>query len=251
MRAIAAFFLLLLGTLLASVGFVYAQSTSSNYKVNEYTFGAGGDFGLNSPNYQGQGSLGVTGVGDFSSANYRSNVGFLTQDTIFLEENVSSSTINLGELTTTSTGSGSASFTVKTYLSQAYSVLTMSNGLTQEEGYQMSTLSSPTASSQGTEQFGMNLVKNTNFCGAGCDLGADPANQPDNTFADGKAATGYNTANLFKYVQGDAIASAPKTAGNQAIGQTQYTISYIANVAPLTRAGTYTMNHNIVVVGTF
>ena len=250
MRAIKLFLALLVCCLIAGSHLVYAQYSSPNYSVNEYLFGAGGEQ-LTSPNYQSQASLGAAGVGDFASANYRSNAGFLTQNTIFLEESVNATNLDLGELSTTSTGYGSATFTVRTYLSQAYSVLTMSQPLTQEEGYQLNPLSSPTASSAGSEQFGINLVKNANFCGGGCDLGADPANQPSNSFADGQAAPGYNTAGLFKYVVGDVIASAPKTTGNQAIGQTQYTISYIANQAPLTRAGTYTMNHDIVVVATF
>ncbi len=231
--------------------FVYAQYSSGGYSTNEYLFGTGGDLDISSPNYRGQASVGGTGVGDFYSANYRSNAGFLTQSEVFLEMSVNATAVDLGNLSTVATGTGTGTFTVKTFVSQAYSVFTMSQPLTNEEGFQLASLSSPTASSTGTEQFGINLIKNTNFCGAGCNLGADPVNQPDNTFADGKAATGYNTPNQFKYVVGDIIASSPKTAGNQSIGQTLYTISYIANQAPLTRAGLYTMNHDIVVVGTF
>jgi len=242
---------LLFFSFLAGSHLVYAQYSSSNYSLNEYSFGAGGDPQQTSTNYQSQSSLGATGVGDFSSTNYRANVGFLTQNTVFLEEGVTAGSISLGTLSTTTTGSGTGTFYVKTYLSNAYNVITINPGLTQEDGYILANLAAATASTVGTEQFGINLVKNTNFCGAGCDLGADPSNQPDNSFADGQAASGYNTANQFKYVQGDVIASSPKTSGNQAIGQTNYTISYIANESSITRAGLYTMDHDIVVVGTF
>jgi len=96
------------------------------------------------------------------------------------------------------------------------------------------------------EEFGINLVANTSPA-----IGANPTNQPDNTFADGKAATGYNVANQFKYNVGDTIAQSPATVGNQAVGQTNYTISYIAKRKTLTSAGLYTMRHDIVVVATY
>jgi hypothetical protein len=236
---------------LLSSPLVYAQYSSNSYSTNEVLFGTGGALSQSSANYQGQASLGATGGGDFFSANYRSNIGFLTQNEVFLAETVNTSTVDLGTLSTTATASGTASFSVRTYLSQAYSVITASPPLTNEEGHVFNALTTPTAVTTGVEQFGMNLVKNTNFCGSGCNLGADPVNQPDNTFANGQAASGYNTANLFKYVQGDVIANSPATAGSQAIGETDYTISYIADQAPLTEAGLYTMNHDIVVVPTY
>jgi len=242
---------LVLALIIFSSPLAYAQYSSNSYSTNEVLFGNGGALNQSSANYQGQVSLGGTGGGDFFSANYRSNVGFLTQNQVFLSETINTSAVDLGTLSTSSTGSGTATFTVRTYLSQAYSVITASTPLTNENGHQLGPLSSPTASSAGTEQFGINLVKNTNFCGAGCDLGADPVNQPDNTFANGQAASGYNSANLFKYVLGGVIANSPASAGSQAIGQTLYTVSYIANQAPLTQAGNYTMNHDIVVVPTY
>jgi hypothetical protein len=237
--------------LLVAAPFTAAQYSSSGYQTNETLFGTGGDLNVSSPNYKAQASVGALGVGDFFSANYRSNAGFLTQNEVFIEMGITQTTIDLGTLTTTSPGTGSGSFYVRSYLSTVYNVLTMSQPLTNEEGYVIKNLTSPTASSPGTEQFGMNLVKNANFCGAGCDLGANLVNQPDNTFADGQVATGYNTANVFKYVPGDIIARSPATNGNQAIGQTTYTISYIANRSTITPAGLYTMKHDIVAVGTF
>ena len=92
----------------------------------------------------------------------------------------------------------------------------------------------------------MNLVLNSNFCGIGCNLGANPAPVPNSTFADGAAATGYSTAGQFKYHAGDTIASAAK--GN---GQTNYTVSFIADIAGSTPAGTYTMAADLVVVASY
>src|SRR5581483_1933612 len=124
MRALKVLLCLLALSFVFNKSFVFAQYNSGNYKVNEYLFGSGGDPQISSPNYLGSASLGANGVGDFSSANYRSNTGFLTQDSVFLEESVTASSIDLGTLSTTSTGSGSGTFSVKTYVSQAYSVIT-------------------------------------------------------------------------------------------------------------------------------
>lgn len=99
---------------------------------------------------------------------------------------------------------------------------------------------------QTVEEFGMNLVDN-----ASPNIGANPLNVPDNTFADGGAATDYNVPDQFKFTQGDIIARAAITPGNPSIGQTNYTISYIAKRKPLSEAGLYTMLHDIVVVATY
>jgi hypothetical protein len=94
----------------------------------------------------------------------------------------------------------------------------------------------------GTEQFGINLVANTNPT----TFGANPVQQPDSTFSYGAAATGYNTANLFKYVKGDVVASSSKSSGT-----TVYTISYLYNISPVTDAGEYRFSHVLVATATF
>jgi hypothetical protein len=93
----------------------------------------------------------------------------------------------------------------------------------------------------------MNLVANTSP-GA---FGANPVNAPDNTFADGMIVSGYDTPNQFKFGAGDIMAMSPQTAGNQAHGETDYTISYIAKKKNTTAAGDYVLNHEIVVIATF
>jgi hypothetical protein len=91
----------------------------------------------------------------------------------------------------------------------------------------------------GIEQFGINLVANT----LPISFGANPDN---GQFGFGSVASGYNTPNNFRYVNGETIASASKDSGI-----TNYTISYIVNVAPLTAGGTYTANQALVVTGTY
>lgn len=228
------------------VGSVAAQSSSSNsFRVDEYQFGSGGELDSTSASFRAHSSLGSLGVGRSSSANYDMEAGFITPNEPFLELFINSATIDLGTLDPSSTGYGNGTFWVRSYLSSQYIVQTMS----QPPTYSGRTLAAKTtlgAPATGTEEFGINLVDN-----ATPDLGSNPFNVPDGTFADGQAATGYGTANQFKYGVGDIIARAAATAGNQAVGRTDYTITYMANVSAITPAGTYTMVHDIVAVATY
>lgn len=224
----------------------FAQGSSSNsYKVNEYQFGTGGG-NSSSNSFQAQSNVGSLGVGRSSSTNYDLEAGFLTPSEPFLELFINSSTVNLGNLDTSSTGTGSGTFWVRTYLSSAYVVQTMSNPPTSEGGKVLASKSVLGVPIPGTEEFGINLVDNSSP-----DIGADSLNVPDNSFADGTVSSGYNTPDQFKYGVGDIIAHAAASAGNQAVGRTDYTISYIANINSITPAGTYVMVHDIVVTATY
>lgn len=228
-------------------GQVYAQSSSSsNYRIDEYQFGVGAENDLSSPNYRAQGSAGSLGVGSYSSPNYDAEAGLITPNQPYLEFVVNATTVDLGLLDTSTTATGTGSFYVRTYLSSAYSVKTMSQPPTNEAGAVIDGMASAAAPTTGVEQFGINLVDNSSP-----NIGADPVNVPSNAFADGEAAPGYNTANQFKYVVGDTIARSAKTAGNQATGRTDYTISYVANIAAFTPAGQYNMAHDLVAIATY
>lgn len=226
-----------------------AQSTSSNYQVNEVQFGSGGLLNATSPHYQAQQSLGSTGVGSINSANYGANAGFLTPNEPFLEMVVNPATINLGTLSSVAASTGTATFHVRAYVDSGYTVLTMNNPPTNEEGAALSAMSSPAASSAGTEQFGINLVNNLTSCtpAAPANFGADPVPVPNGTFATGQAATGYNTCGLFKYHKSDVIAQ----SGGNGWGETDYTISYVVNINPVSKAGAYNMVQDLVAVATF
>lgn len=236
-------------------GLLLAQSSSPNYKIEESYFGTGGEVDASSANYRARQSTGSLGVGNTSSTNFDATAGFNTPSEPFLEVAVMDASVNFGTLSDTSTSSGAAqggdcncSFYVRSYLSSDYSVVTMSNPPTNESGNALaakSVLGVP-STNQNVEEFGINLVDNTSP-----NIGANPANVPDDTFADGKAAAGYNTSDQFKYGVGDTIASSPATVGNQGVGRTNYTISYIAKIKRLTPAGLYKMQHDIVVVPAF
>lgn len=235
---------------------VFAQSSSNNYKVEEYYFGTGGEVESNSPNYKARQSTGSLGVGNTSSDNFDAEAGPNTQSEPFLEMVVTNATVNFGDLDSGTTSYGAAragdcncSFYVKTYLSSEYIVVTASQPPTSENGDSLdakSPLGAP-SSNDATEEFGMNLVANS----APGVFGANPVNQPDDSFADGEAATGYDTPNNYKYGVGDTIVRSHATTGKPAIGLTEYTISYIAKPSINTPAGFYQMNHELIVIATF
>jgi hypothetical protein len=218
-----------------------AQSQSTNYQVNEVFFGSGGALNNCSTNYCAKESIGETAVGNTSSANYQAHAGFNTDRTPYLQFIVNGTNTDVGGLSTGSTTTTTATFSVKNYLSSGYSVITVSNP-PKNNSYTMHALSSPTASTVGTEQFGINLVANT----SPTTFGANPSQKPSNAFSFGAAATGYNTANLYKYVPGDTIASSISSSG-----ETDFTISYIYNISVLTAGGTYTFNDVLVATATF
>ena len=103
-------------------------------------------------------------------------------------------------------------------------------------------LASPTASQVGVEQYGINLKANS----SPISQGADPLQIPSGGFSFGVGSAGYNTANNYKYVNGETIAES-----GQSSGETDYTISYIVNVSTATPAGQYTGNQGLIVVGSY
>lgn len=237
MRIISAF--LLVAVLLPARPLFAIGST--NYSIEEDFIGGGGTADSSSANYSSQDSIGATAIGDASGTNNRTQSGATTTDDPMLEFVVSTTSVSLGELSNGATATATASFSVRNYTSHGYIVQTLgsapSNG-----SHTLAAPSSPTASAAGTEQFAINLAANT----APTTFGADPLQVPDNTFSFGSAASGYNAANNFKYVSGDTIASA-----TQSSGQTNYTISYIANTAANTPQGQYTTTQTLVCTGTY
>jgi hypothetical protein len=97
-------------------------------------------------------------------------------------------------------------------------------------------LASQTASSQGSEQFGINLRDN-----ATPDIGAEPDGAGDAT-----PTANYNTADQFRFVSGDSIASDAESDSFR-----RFHVSYIANVTTATEPGTYTTTLTYVCTATF
>lgn len=236
--------------LLFTTSTVYAaQSSSGNFQVNEVQFGAGASKGATSPNYKADQSLGSTAVGRTGSTNYGADAGFLTPNVPFLEMKVTAANIDLGTLSIITAATGTATFSVRAYVDSGYTVVTMNDVPISENNDTLPGPSSPTASAPGTNQFGINLVRNQTTCPtpAPANFGANPSPVPNSGFATGQAASGYNTCGLFKYVKGDTIVQ----TGAKGWGQTDYTISYIANISSTMRAGRFQMTQDLVVVATF
>lgn len=221
----------------------YAQSSSSsNFRVDEYFIGPGGENDINSTNYNARATLGDAGVGNSASGNYQLYGGFTTTNEPHLELTVTAAIVDFGELDSTITGSGNATFSVRSYLNSGYSITTSGAGLENGNGDLIAPLASAAVSTVGTEQFGINLVSNS----LPSAFGTNPVQVPGVDFSFGAAAVGYNSSNTYKYVDGDVIATS-----DQSSGQTDYTISYIVNVGPNTPSGLYTMKHFVVATPTF
>lgn len=219
-----------------------AQSSSTNYQVNEVFFGSGGTLqSCSSGNYCSKQAAGELAVGQASSANYQAHAGFNTDRTPYIQVTVNNTNIDLGTLTSNATATATAQFSVEAYLSHGYSVVNASDP-PQNGSYTMRALTVPTASATGSEQFGINLVANT----APTTFGANPTYSPDNTFSFGLVDAAYSSANLYKYAKGDTVAYSTSSSSF-----TNYTVSYIFNVSNVTPGGTYTFHHVLVATGTY
>ncbi len=223
---------------------VTAQS-SSNYSVQESSFGSGSNINTNSASYNGRVSIGDLGVGISESGNYLGYIGPITPDQEFVELIVPLVTVDLGVLDPGVAGTGTATFTARAYLDGSYLIITPRDPPSTTGGSQIDPMTTATTFDSAVEQFGMNLVANT----SPAVQGAVPSRQPvdDGFFAFGEAAPGYDTADNYQYNAGDVIARSI-IRGH---GETDYTISYMMNITSITPAGAYRMEQDLVMLATF
>ncbi len=143
---------------------------------------------------------------------------------------LSTSTCDLGQFSPTQTKSCTHTMSAGSNAANGYTIsyiptTTLTNG-----SFTIDAMASQAASILGTEQFGLNLKANTAAgSNTASDFGADPSG------GSGTAATGYNTANQFKFATGGATIA--QTTGTSAV--TTYTVSFIANMSSTTEPGTY------------
>jgi len=238
-------FLLFFCTPMLFSSLVKATTTSCGTTncVTESSVGPGGIVNACSTNYCLNASLGDTGIGNSSSANYQAYGGYTTTADPYIELVTPNSVTDVGVLSSASTATTSAQFSVRSYLASGYTVINgstapsaVSNGIT----HYLSAPSTPTASAIGTEQFGINLVANT----SPTTIGAAPQQLPSSSYSYGTSSTGYNTTNLYKYAQGDTIAQSASSSG-----YTTYTVTYIFNISSTTPSGFYNFNHFLIATG--
>lgn len=229
------------GVTSAGSGFTLRETSSSESSMDKIVDSTG-SYSVTAPNSGSSEWSALMATFYYNSA-YLTYPGFLTPNEPFLEMSINTSLADLGVLDSTATKTANATFTVRAYTNSGYTVVTASQPPKTSTGLILTPMTSLGSSAVGTEQFGMNLVANT----SPANFGANPSKEPDSTFAQGKAAPGYSTQNQYKYNPGDIVAE----TGDNGWGQTTYTISYIANIAPLTKAGQYSMVHDLVAVPTY
>ena len=217
-----------------------AKSSSPHYGVSEVQFGSGSSLHECSDTYCAKTSAGDLTVGSGSSAHYSAQFGFNTTDVPLLEVIAENGTQDMGVLDTDRTGTATGIVKVRNYLSKGY-VIQLAGPAPTQGAHNLNASSTPTTSQQGTEQFGINLVNNSTP-----DIGSDPDQVPSGNFSFGAAMPNYSQANKFMYHDGDIIAKSDSSTG-----ETDYTISFIANVSSVTPAGRYNGTFSAVVVPTF
>ncbi|MES2630639.1 MAG: hypothetical protein V4611_01660 [Patescibacteria group bacterium] len=97
--------------------------------------------------------------------------------------------------------------------------------------------STPTKSTPGKNQFGINLVENIEP-GVGKD--------PEGEWANAVASLNYSTPNMYMYVPGDVVAYSPNVSLMK-----KFTVSYVLNASPNLRAGVYTTTLTFIASGRF
>ncbi len=152
---------------------------------------------------------------------------------------ISGSSVGFGTSTPTSTTSGTSVMAASTNGASGYSIT--ANGSTLTCGScagspTISALSSQTASSQGTSQFGFNLRDN-----ATPNVGTDPSGTGSGTYTGN-----YGTADQYRFVTGDSVASAAA-----ATNANTFTSAYIVNIPGSQAAGTYTTTLTYICTATF
>jgi len=212
--------------------------SSPNFQLDESSIGTSGPLNQSSSNFGITDATGDIGVGNSTSSNFQVDAGSKTNADPVLAFAVNTSAVNFGTFSASTPSTTTATFSVMNYTSNGYTVQLVgsapSNG-----SYSIGALATAELSQPGTDQFGVNLVANT----LPLSVGANPDN---GQFGFGSIATNYNTPNYYRYISGDIIAKSDKSSGI-----TNYTITYLVNVAGLTPGGRYTSNQTLVVLGRY
>ena len=215
-----------------------AALQSTHYRFDESSVGSGGLIQSSSNNYTATSASGDLAIGSASSANYNVDSGSKTSPDPTLSFRMTGSDVNLGNFRASTPSTTTATFSVSNYTSYGY-VVHMTGEPPANGQHSIAPMTETGPSQPGTDQFGINLVANTSPKSFG-------ANPDQGQFGFGTASPNYGTSNQFRFVSGEVIASAPKSSG-----VTNYTISYLVNVASLTRGGKYESRQTLIVTGTY
>ena len=222
----------------ASVPARALELQSTNYTLREGSIGSGSLNQSSSTSYRITDAVGDIGIGDSASSNYNLSAGSKTPVDPTLSFAITSGAINFPPFSASSASMTTSTFTVLNYTSYGYVVQIAGTSPT-NDGHVIPAMGTTGSSTPGTEQFGVNMVANT----SPSNIGANPDN---GGYGFGVASANYSTPNAYRFVSGETIASAPKSSG-----VTNYTLSYLVNVAGLTPGGQYKSDITLIVVGTY
>lgn len=213
----------------------HADMNSPSYSISADAISIGGGRQV-SGEYVEQNMLGEVGTGGLRSSSYIMDAGFLAMigNESVLTFEITKDTANLGTLVDNMVKADTATFRAATTAKSGYAISVYGNSLS-STSHTITPLSSPSGPSTGNEQFGFNLRQNNNPT-----IGNDPSG------GNGQAATGYSTADAYKFASGDTIAESV----NQSV-YTNYTASFIGNISGVSDAGEYSTNLTIVLTGRF
>lgn len=224
--------------LLPAITYAEVPTKSDNYQFDESSIGSDGLLDASSNSYRADNATGDLVVGNTASGDYQIETGSQTTSDPALSVAITGTGVNFNDFSPATAATATATFTVSNYTSYGY-VVQIIGDPPKNNDHTIQAMDENNQSLIGVEQFGINLVANTQPAS----FGADPDN---GQFGFGEAALNYNTPNSYRYVNGETIAMAPKSSG-----VTEYTISYIVNVTSLTPGGHYDSNQTIIITGTY
>lgn len=143
--------------------------------------------------------------------------------------------IDFGNFSSTVTATGRTQALIATNAMYGYTIRALGTTLTSGVNT-IPALATADISRTGTSQFGLNLRANTTPA-----TGAEPQGP-----GAGVAAAGYNTANYYRFVSGEVLASSPSTDNYRL-----YTISYIANIERNQAPGIYVSTLQYIALASF
>ncbi len=152
---------------------------------------------------------------------------------------IAGSSVNFGNFSSTTTSSGTSVMAASTNGGSGYVITINGSTLTCSAcsgSPTIAALATQTAASTGTAQFGLNLRANTTPS-----VGTDVSGSGTGTYA-----ANYGTANQYRFVSGDSVATAAASTNANT-----FTASYVVNVPGSQAAGTYTATMNYICTSTF
>jgi len=202
-------------------------SSSNNYQMTETQFGSSEK--SCSGQYCAEASIGEATDG---SATTTGSAQFedITDNEPFLDMIIEPGDSNLGVLSTERTSTKTTSIKIRSYLISGGYSLQIIGDAPKYGDHTLSTPTTPTTSTPGTEMFGINVVANTSPS-----VGANPVQVPADQQVFGVANDNYKIPNKFMY-QSEAVIAHGQTDS----GRTDYTVSMVVNISNSTPAGKYT-----------